>query len=121
MAIAAPDQLHQKIAVFQPDRIGKPGRYIHHQPRLAHRNRKRHLSVLPFQQYIADAFAASLAVPKGHQQSIVLQHRHMGFAEGEIRKALKIEQSYAGEAKFTVDTGQVYLVYIGDKVVKIDM
>jgi uncharacterized protein YjdB len=31
------------------------------------------------------------------------------------------QQSCAGEAKFTVDTNQVYLVHIGDKVVKIGM
>ena len=31
------------------------------------------------------------------------------------------QQSSAGEAKFTVDTNQVYLVHIGDKVVKIGM
>ena len=31
------------------------------------------------------------------------------------------QQSNAGEAKFTVDTNQVYLVHIGDKVVKIGM
>ena len=31
------------------------------------------------------------------------------------------QQNCAGEAKFTVDTGQVYLVHIGDKVVKIGM
>ena len=31
------------------------------------------------------------------------------------------QQSCAGEAKFTVDTGKVYLVHIGDKVVKIGM
>ena len=31
------------------------------------------------------------------------------------------QQSYAGEATFTVDTNQVYLVHIGDKVVKIGM
>ena len=31
------------------------------------------------------------------------------------------QQSSAGEAKFTVDTNQVYLVHIGDKVVKIGL
>ena len=31
------------------------------------------------------------------------------------------QQSSAGEATFTVDTNQVYLVHIGDKVVKIGM
>jgi hypothetical protein len=31
------------------------------------------------------------------------------------------QQSSAGEAKFTVATNQVYLVHIGDKVVKIGM
>ena len=31
------------------------------------------------------------------------------------------QQSSAGEATFTVDTNQVYLIHIGDKVVKIGM